>query len=94
MKTWPIFWETHSLADYWDQTEPADFEAVAAQTTSDVVLRRRLAEADVVFLPLRPVRGFEGEVFTGALTDLYKLVKPKGQRFVWKLRPKVTSPQG
>jgi hypothetical protein len=20
------FWETHSLADYWDQTEPADFE--------------------------------------------------------------------
>jgi hypothetical protein len=20
------FWDTHSLADYWDQTEPADFE--------------------------------------------------------------------
>ena len=20
------FWNTHSLADYWDQTEPADFE--------------------------------------------------------------------
>jgi hypothetical protein len=20
------FWETHSLADYWDQTEPASFE--------------------------------------------------------------------
>ncbi len=20
------FWETHSLADYWDQTEPAEFE--------------------------------------------------------------------
>ena len=20
------FWETHSLADYWDQTEPAAFE--------------------------------------------------------------------
>lgn len=21
-----VFWETHSLADYWDQTEPAEFE--------------------------------------------------------------------
>jgi hypothetical protein len=20
------FWDTHSLADYWDQTEPAEFE--------------------------------------------------------------------
>ena len=20
------FWDTHSLSDYWDQTEPADFE--------------------------------------------------------------------
>jgi hypothetical protein len=20
------FWETHSLADYWDETEPAEFE--------------------------------------------------------------------
>jgi len=20
------FWDTHSLADYWDQTQPADFE--------------------------------------------------------------------
>ena len=20
------FWDTHSLADYWEQTEPADFE--------------------------------------------------------------------
>ena len=20
------FWETHSLADYWDQTEPVDFD--------------------------------------------------------------------
>ncbi len=24
------FWDTHSLADYWDQTEPAEFE-VASQ---------------------------------------------------------------
>lgn len=24
------FWDTHSLADYWDQTEPAEFE-IASQ---------------------------------------------------------------
>ena len=28
------FWETHSLADYWDETEPAEFEI-------DPVARRR-----------------------------------------------------
>ncbi len=26
MKKWRIFGITHSLADYWDQTEPAEFE--------------------------------------------------------------------
>ena len=35
------FWDTHSLADYWDQTEPAEFEFSAkkninsAQTTAN-----------------------------------------------------------
>ncbi len=23
------FWDTHSLADYWDQTEPAEFEVAS-----------------------------------------------------------------
>jgi len=55
------------------------FEAVAAQTTSDVALRSSLAEADVIFLPLKPVRGFEGEVFTGVLADLYRFVQTEGQ---------------
>jgi hypothetical protein len=54
------------------------FEAVAARTTSDLALRRRLAEAHVVFLPLGPVQGFEGEVFTGALADLYEFVRTEG----------------
>ncbi|NUO83512.1 hypothetical protein HUU05_25850 [candidate division KSB1 bacterium] len=34
------FWDTHSLADYWDQTEPAEFE-VANQ-----VRRRYLVPVD------------------------------------------------
>lgn len=54
------------------------FEAVAARTTSDLALRRRLAEAHVVFLPLGPVQGFEGDVFTGALADLYEFVRTEG----------------
>ena len=23
------FWDTHSLSDYWDQTEPAEFEILS-----------------------------------------------------------------
>ena len=26
LETIAEFWDTHSLADYWDQTEPAEFE--------------------------------------------------------------------
>jgi hypothetical protein len=54
------------------------FEAVAAQTSSNVALRRKLAEADVVLLPLGPVRGSEGEVFTGSLAHLYEFIRTEG----------------
>jgi len=54
------------------------FEAVAAQTSSNVALRRKLAEADVVLLPLGPVRGSEGEVFTGSLPHLYEFIRTEG----------------
>ena len=31
------FWDTHSLADYWDQTEPAKFKT----TKADLLRRKR-----------------------------------------------------
>jgi hypothetical protein len=34
------FWDSHSLADYWDQTEPAEFEI------SNDVRRRDLVSVD------------------------------------------------
>ena len=34
------FWDTHSLGDYWDQTEPAEFEV------SDQLRRRYLVPVD------------------------------------------------
>jgi predicted DNA binding CopG/RHH family protein len=34
------FWDTHSLADYWDQTEPAEFEI------SEQVRRRYVVRID------------------------------------------------
>jgi len=34
------FWDTHSLADYWDQTEPAEFEI------SNQLRRRYLVRVD------------------------------------------------
>ena len=34
------FWDSHSLADYWDQTEPAEFEI------SNDVRRRYLVSVD------------------------------------------------
>jgi CopG antitoxin of type II toxin-antitoxin system len=34
------FWDSHSLADYWDQTEPAEFEI------ADTVRRRYLVSVD------------------------------------------------
>ena len=32
------FWDTHSLADYWDQTEPAEFE-ISEQARRRYVVR-------------------------------------------------------
>lgn len=32
------FWDTHSLADYWDQTEPAEFE-ISEQARRHYVVR-------------------------------------------------------
>ena len=32
------FWDTHSLADYWDQTEPAEFE-ISEQVRRHYVVR-------------------------------------------------------
>jgi hypothetical protein len=54
------------------------FEAVAAQTSSNVALRRKLAEADVLLLPLGSLRGSEGEVFTGSLARLYEFNRTEG----------------
>lgn len=54
------------------------FEAVAAQISSDLALRRRLAEANVILLPLGSLRGFDGDVFTGALANLYEFIRTEG----------------
>ncbi len=38
------FWDTHSLADYWDQTKPAEFEVEIESEITFYPLARRLSE--------------------------------------------------
>ncbi len=39
------FWDTHDLADHWDQTEPAEFEVDILSELTYYALDRKLAEA-------------------------------------------------
>ena len=43
------FWDTHSLADYWDQTEPAEFEI------SPTARRRYLVAVDPDLLKIAQI---------------------------------------
>jgi len=38
------FWDTHDLADYWDQTEPAEFEVGVLSEMTYYALDRELSE--------------------------------------------------
>jgi len=38
------FWDTHDLADYWDQTEPVDFEVDIQSEVTYYALDRELAQ--------------------------------------------------
>ncbi|OEU64541.1 MAG: hypothetical protein BA870_06925 [Desulfuromonadales bacterium C00003094] len=38
------FWDTHDLADYWDQTEPAEFELDVLSEMTYYALDRELSE--------------------------------------------------
>ena len=38
------FWDTHDLADYWDQTEPAEFEVDILSEITYYALDRKLSE--------------------------------------------------
>ncbi len=38
------FWDTHDLVDYWDQTEPADFEVDIQLETTYYALDRQLSQ--------------------------------------------------
>ncbi len=38
------FWDTHDLADYWDQTEPVDFEVDIQSETTYYALDRQLSQ--------------------------------------------------
>ena len=38
------FWDTHDLADYWDQTEPVDFEVDIQSEATYYALDRRLSQ--------------------------------------------------
>ncbi len=38
------FWDTHDLADYWDQTEPVEFEVNIQSETTYYALDRQLAQ--------------------------------------------------
>ena len=61
------FWETHSLADYWDQTEPATFEVTPAAR------RRYLVAVDREVLArvqrLARVRGISSESLVNLLLE-------------------------
>ena len=39
------FWDTHSLADYWDQTEEAHFEVDLRQRVYLIAVEKELAES-------------------------------------------------
>lgn len=61
------FWDTHSLADYWEQTEPAEFEI------SSNARRRYLVPVDSNILErirrLAQVRGLSTESLTNLLLE-------------------------
>ena len=38
------FWDTHDLADYWDQTEPVDFEVDMQSEVTYYALDRELSQ--------------------------------------------------
>jgi len=39
------FWDTHDLAEYWDQTEPADFEVDIQSELTYYAVDRELSES-------------------------------------------------
>jgi hypothetical protein len=61
------FWDTHSLADYWDQTEPAEFEI------SEQVRRRYVVRIDRDLLDrvqrVAQVRGVSTESLVNLLLE-------------------------
>lgn len=61
------FWDTHSLADYWEQTEPAEFEI------SPTARRRYLVAVDPGILSriqrLAHVRGLSTESLVNLLLE-------------------------
>lgn len=61
------FWDTHSLADYWEQTEPAEFEI------SPTARRRYLVAVDPGILSriqrLARVRGLSTESLVNLLLE-------------------------
>jgi hypothetical protein len=61
------FWDTHSLADYWDQTEPAEFE-ISEQTQRRYVVR---IDRDVLsrVQQLARVRGVSTESLVNLLLE-------------------------
>jgi hypothetical protein len=38
------FWDTHDLGDYWDQTEPVEFEVDIQSETTYYALERQLSQ--------------------------------------------------
>ncbi len=61
------FWDTHSLADYWDQTEPAEFEILPHAR------RRYLVPVDrdllVRLQKIARIRGLSTESLVNLLLD-------------------------
>ena len=52
------FWDTHSLADYWDQTEPAEFE-ISEQVRRRYVVRIDRDDDRLVPIRVPPAAGHE-----------------------------------
>ena len=52
------FWDTHDLADHWDQTEPAEFEVDILSEITYYALDRKLSEA---VRPLARKRGVSAD---------------------------------
>ncbi len=40
------FWDTHSLADYWDETDEVDFQVNLNPNHNLIPVEREIAEAD------------------------------------------------